>query len=406
MEKIKLQVSSSQIQVVQRPEAITAGMVGIEAEFAFDSHWDNLGKTVIFRAGDKVIAEALEGDTHIVPWEVLAKPDLWLVVGIYGANAEGTVVIPTLWTKVAPVYNGAEPEGDPALEPANPIWQQTLARVADMEPKLQEHIGNTDNPHGVNCDQIGAVTQKEFRDVVSNLDGSGDPEGLIPHLLNRDNPHGVTAEQVGAAPAGYGLGEQSSTSISLSGVYRNAFIRSNVDSPDGGWWYGLNIKYDQNIATQMAFKRVTDKGPLVMALRHRPEYGNANPWLPWEYVNPPMVAGVEYRTTERHNGKPVYVKYMDSAALKTPGSTNVTVTGESVDIIEIKGYLTRDNDSGYFPLPYFYGGNACAYIYAGYATEAGNTTVNITTTEAISTIVSGSTYTAHITVKYTKKQEA
>lgn len=31
-------------------------------------------------------------------------------------------------------------------------------------------------------------------------------------------------------------------------------------------------------------------------------------WNPWEYLNPPMVNGVEYRTTEMHNGSPVYVK--------------------------------------------------------------------------------------------------
>ena len=61
MEKIKLQVSGSQIQVVERPAAITAGTVGLEAEFSFDSHWENLGKTVIFRAGDKVITAAYKG---------------------------------------------------------------------------------------------------------------------------------------------------------------------------------------------------------------------------------------------------------------------------------------------------------------------------------------------------------
>ena len=36
----------------------------------------------------------------------------------------------------------------------------------------------------------------------------------------------------------------------------------------------------------------------------------------WEYINPPMLAGVEYRTTERYNGKAVYaahIKYTCSA---------------------------------------------------------------------------------------------
>lgn len=33
----------------------------------------------------------------------------------------------------------------------------------------------------------------------------------------------------------------------------------------------------------------------------------------WEWVNPPMMVGVEYRTTERWNGKPVYAK-LDSVS--------------------------------------------------------------------------------------------
>ena len=36
-----------------------------------------------------------------------------------------------------------------------------------------------------------------------------------------------------------------------------------------------------------------------------PGTGNGTPW---EWPNPPMLLGVEYRTTERHNGKPVYAK--------------------------------------------------------------------------------------------------
>ena len=40
-----------------------------------------------------------------------------------------------------------------------------------------------------------------------------------------------------------------------------------------------------------------------------------------EYLNPPLVLGVEYRTTERYLGKPVYVKAVDCGNLLAPGST-------------------------------------------------------------------------------------
>ena len=52
-------------------------------------------------------------------------------------------------------------------------------------------------------------------------------------------------------------------------------------------------------------------------------------WKPWEYVNPPMVIGVEYRTTERYLGNPVYVKLVDCGALPN-ATTKIVEYGDSV----------------------------------------------------------------------------
>lgn len=353
MEKIKLQVSGSQIQVIARPAAITAGTVGLEVEFSFDSHWDNLGKTAIFRAGDKVITAALEGNTHIVPWEVLVKPDLWLVVGIYGANPEGTVVIPTLWTKVAAVYTGVDPEGDPALEPSNPIWQETLARVSNMEPQLSDHINNADNPHNVTCDQIGAVIQKEFYDVVSNLDGSSDDsDQWIPHLLNRDNPHGVTAAQAGAAPAGFGLGEVISIASSWKSAKKSGFSRSSNDSPDGKLWWGITTARDGGVGAHIAFNE--ENGILTEARRvYNPASTGTGVTGTWEYVNPPMLEGVEYRTTERWKGQVVYTKRVSYTTDAAIGSDTSGVDTNIPHGISGFGSLVRVNCcKGTYPLPY------------------------------------------------------
>ena len=220
MEKIKLQISGSQIEVLARPAVITAGTVGLEAEFVFDSQWDGLVKTVVFRAGDKVIATALPQDAHIVPWEVLGKPDSWLCIGVYGANADGTVVIPTLWAKVAVIHTGVDPEGDPALEPTNPIWQETLARVANMEPQVSDHINNANgkNPHGVTWQQVGAISGPVFDafriDIMGNFQemdyrfyevddqiyalDNRLQKTLDTHKADTGNPHGITCEQLGA----------------------------------------------------------------------------------------------------------------------------------------------------------------------------------------------------------------
>lgn len=45
---------------------------------------------------------------------------------------------------------------------------------------------------------------------------------------------------------------------------------------------------------------------------------------PWEWVNPPLMEGIEYRTTERFIGKPVYTKVISFGAL--PNATSKSIT--------------------------------------------------------------------------------
>lgn len=55
--------------------------------------------------------------------------------------------------------------------------------------------------------------------------------------------------------------------------------------------------------TQIAFAALTSE----IAFR----FCNNGVWGPWEYLNPLLSLGVEYRTTERYGGSPVYVKAVD-----------------------------------------------------------------------------------------------
>lgn len=48
-----------------------------------------------------------------------------------------------------------------------------------------------------------------------------------------------------------------------------------------------------------------------------------------EWINPPVTAGVEYRTTERYLGKPVYCKLIDCGNLPAPGASISVAHGVS-----------------------------------------------------------------------------
>lgn len=130
MEKLKVQVLNNTIRITQRPHIITSGAVGIPVEFIFDSSWDGLDRLTVFRAGEVSITVK---DPKVVPWEVLETPDVCLKVGVYGVNADGTIVIPTVWASVRMITEGVDPEGDPSVDPTLPVWGDLLIRVNALE---------------------------------------------------------------------------------------------------------------------------------------------------------------------------------------------------------------------------------------------------------------------------------
>jgi len=125
---------------IRRQQALTCGTVGKQVRFRLDDIWQHLTKTAVFRCGDVTRDAIVETDAAVIPHEVLTQPGLPLQIGLYGVSADGSVVIPTVWATTEPVQPGADPSGDPGVEPTNPVWQQALTRMDD----LQTQIGDID----------------------------------------------------------------------------------------------------------------------------------------------------------------------------------------------------------------------------------------------------------------------
>lgn len=140
MDGIKIEVIGNVARVIEKPSRITSGTVGLPVEFTFNSHWEGLSKTAVFRAGHiSKIVDGLEAEA-IVPWEVLEKPKAWLAVGVYGVNEDGSVAIPTTWVNVAVIQVGVDPEGDPTIDPTLPMWQKLANEVERIEDKVDSSI--------------------------------------------------------------------------------------------------------------------------------------------------------------------------------------------------------------------------------------------------------------------------
>jgi hypothetical protein len=114
-----------------------------------------------------------------------------------------------------------------------------------------------------------------------------------------------TPEEIGSAPSGYGLGTSSISVTDLNTALNCGFFAWGSDCANAPFSYGtgLTINRFNGRYTQVAFNPFMSGCGEICVRSY-----NGTEWLPWEYVNPPMHYGVEYRTTERYNGQPVYVK--------------------------------------------------------------------------------------------------
>ena len=180
MDSIKIEVIGNIARVVEKPEVITSGTVGLPAEITFDSVWDGLDKTVVFKACNIKRSVVYTGEPITVPWEVLVNPGVWLTVGVTGSNNDGTIVIPTVYANVRVIKPGADTSGDPGADPTLPVWQWIDDEIRAVRKDVDEL--KEDNSSGI---YIGADappddtvdvwidTDEEPEEPTSGKDGVG-----------------------------------------------------------------------------------------------------------------------------------------------------------------------------------------------------------------------------------------
>lgn len=147
------------------------------------------------------------------------------------------------------------------------------------------------------------------------------------------------------APAGYGLGTDWGYAITdankalLNGVYACANPSNCTNFPTHeAQQYGPLVVFcrAQNISQTVYFRN-------RKVCRFSEDRGAT--WTPWEWENPPLSYGVEYRTTERHNGKSVYVKCVQYGYIAV-GTTTIAHGISSID--DVVGLDIINRTYGYF----------------------------------------------------------
>lgn len=132
------------------------------------------------------------------------------------------------------------------------------------------------------------------------------------------------------APAGYGLGElRGHDCTDCNEAIRNGVYYITGDSAINH--PGNNMQFGS-----MAVYRRGDYITQVIYFGHyeakRFSKDGGSSWGVWEWDNPPMNLGEEYRTIERYMGKPVYAKLVDCKGM--PGTGSKTITHNVAGIVE------------------------------------------------------------------------
>ncbi len=199
---------------------------------------------------------------------------------------------------------------------------------------------------------------------------------------------------IAAAPDGYGLGSNivyapsnSDGAADANLIDATGFYLAIANAGSGGWNYVFHMQYPSDAALQF--------GSFVNDTTYQLRKKLFGVWQPWEWVNPPMQLGVEYRTTERYLGKPVYAKTVQAFSSLT-GSDATDVCEVSVDNADKCISCTGETASNW-SLPSDVIGGANNHIYIGAVVQDANTIKIMARTDR-----SDWSAAIRVTIKYTK----
>ena len=234
------------------------------------------------------------------------------------------------------------------------------------------YVGNLQGPAGptggednfVRYDAAQSLTNEQKAQARTNI-GADTVQGAVRY----DASQALTTAQktqargnIGAAPDGYGLGGIGQLIADFDNAKKNGWYYAAagaLNSPDGNFAWACHV---QNLGNADIFVQDAYAISNVNAYLHRRRLvyiDTATQDNPWEWVDPPMATGQEYRTTERYLGKPVYCKVVDFGAVPPANTTKRIGFGGgngSVDyIISWVGNVSVVDNS--FVLPYDEVGN-------------------------------------------------
>lgn len=237
----------------------------------------------------------------------------------------------------------------------------------------------------------GVVTQVKAIDVPAGEPGYSPVKGVDYFTeaelaaVAQEAAGLVTPEGIGAAPAGFGLGATTVlvATNSPDEATETGFYHCWIEAFNS-WVIFFTMKRTDNYIVQKGWI-ISGQNCSIERVR------NNGVWYGWEWTDPPMLLGVEYRTTERWMGKVVYTKLINCGAM--PNASTVNISGLSSDMTVVDFSVVLIKSGVTYKLPHFdSNGNIAARAYCFPSSSV----------VQIQTFVDMSSFTGYAVVKYTK----
>ena len=256
-------------------------------------------------------------------------------------------------------------------------------------------LGNVKGPQGKSAYQSALDAGYSGSEEAFNTAMAKAPDAVLYTAQSLTDEQKAQARgNINAAPGGFGLGGNA-TNIP-AGADLNSYVKTGryaqgttltmrqiLNLPDAFSNGGIVVDVlaiTPTYVMQIAYN-LRDNKDIITAMRQN----YVGTWQPWEYVNPPMELGIEYRTTERYLGKPVYCQLVNFGALP-----NATTKRFRHDIPGISAVIAVYGSAGDQVLsPGAFGGGLLTIA-------ADNTDIQIKTSGDYSA------YVAYVALKYTK----
>lgn len=266
-------------------------------------------------------------------------------------------------------------------------------------------LGNVKGPQGKSAYQSALDAGYSGSEEAFNTAMAKAPDAVLYTAQSLSDAQKAQARgNINAAPGGFGYGDtlasidinndeaafNSALDALLSGLENYVakqirFANYPVGGQKGGTFVGTLYKHDATYA--VLYGSSYDGGTIQKRKL-------AGAWQPWEWVNPPMELGVEYRTTERYLGKPVYAKLIPCETM--PANSTYTAYIDNADeahvinaIVSAHIYSISDSQ---------YANESIVYIVGGRALGGGNEQSYIT----LKNNYAGTGIGYNVLVKYTK----